>query len=615
MAAEEGALLGTTFLQILPDVSKLKPALTDAEQSAQKSGKKIEQSIAGSGNAVARALANVQAAQEKAEGAISQGSTRSRTYVARLAGAIEQLNAAITETKASGEALTAEQVKGYATSRAALQKLTVETRELSRVQTLTKNATMEGGLAFRNAEGALTALNPQVGNFAAKATILALVLREVKEVIFSAMPHDVMENSWLGTVEHFGWDNVRHRIELYGDALTQVYERTKGFITGGREGYEAAKKGQEGDLLGAIARAHGRKAGESLFFGPGFPGTAHADSAGLAETQALLRTQRERILQLDLENAKLGGNVAAIHAVEAALDDLNRQDLIAAGYDRENVDRIIAKTKANRDYAEALKILHDKVEISIADAQRQIPKTTAAMFSAIPLPFPQQFNVLHSLPTPEHMPDFGDVAAKVLSQYQSTWGEIEQITQSAATTLEGSLSDGFFSALTGNIDGMKSAFKGLLQSFLKDITSFLAQQAVKTLLSYFLTDSAMGYSAGTTSGNIVSSFIGGHADGGVLQGGWTPFANGGVVTRPTLGLVGEGRYNEAVVPLPDGSRIPVDLRGAGAGEQHIYLHMGMEPGLIAKVIDGGAAAGYARVAGDMQYGDLKHHIVRIARQA
>jgi hypothetical protein len=246
MAAEEGALLGTTFLQILPDVSKLKPALTDAEQSAQKSGKKIEQSIAGSGNAVARALANVQAAQEKAEGAISQGSTRSRTYVARLAGAIEQLNAAITETKASGEALTAEQVKGYATSRAALQKLTVETRELSRVQTLTKNATMEGGLAFRNAEGALTALNPQVGNFAAKATILALVLREVKEVIFSAMPHDVMENSWLGTVEHFGWDNVRHRIELYGDALTQVYERTKGFITGGREGYEASEEGAGG---------------------------------------------------------------------------------------------------------------------------------------------------------------------------------------------------------------------------------------------------------------------------------------------------------------------------------------------------------------------------------
>jgi tape measure domain-containing protein len=39
------------------------------------------------------------------------------------------------------------------------------------------------------------------------------------------------------------------------------------------------------------------------------------------------------------------------------------------------------------------------------------------------------------------------------------------------------------------------------------------------------------------------------------------FANGGMVTGPTLGLVGEGRYNEAIVPLPDGRSIPVQLQG------------------------------------------------------
>ena len=39
------------------------------------------------------------------------------------------------------------------------------------------------------------------------------------------------------------------------------------------------------------------------------------------------------------------------------------------------------------------------------------------------------------------------------------------------------------------------------------------------------------------------------------------FANGGIVTGPTLGLVGEGRYNEAIVPLPDGKSIPVELGG------------------------------------------------------
>lgn len=52
------------------------------------------------------------------------------------------------------------------------------------------------------------------------------------------------------------------------------------------------------------------------------------------------------------------------------------------------------------------------------------------------------------------------------------------------------------------------------------------------------------------------------ANGGIAHGGFIPFrafANGGTVNGPTLGLMGEGRYNEAIVPLPDGKSIPVNL--------------------------------------------------------
>ena len=48
-------------------------------------------------------------------------------------------------------------------------------------------------------------------------------------------------------------------------------------------------------------------------------------------------------------------------------------------------------------------------------------------------------------------------------------------------------------------------------------------------------------------------------------GGFQAFANGGIVSGPTLGLVGEGRYNEAVIPLPDGKSVPVDLGGMAGG--------------------------------------------------
>lgn len=67
----------------------------------------------------------------------------------------------------------------------------------------------------------------------------------------------------------------------------------------------------------------------------------------------------------------------------------------------------------------------------------------------------------------------------------------------------------------------------------------------------------------------------GFANGGIALGGFQAFANGGIVKGPTLGLVGEGRYNEAVVPLPDGKSIPVQLGGRTARD----LMGGNAPGM------------------------------------
>jgi hypothetical protein len=62
------------------------------------------------------------------------------------------------------------------------------------------------------------------------------------------------------------------------------------------------------------------------------------------------------------------------------------------------------------------------------------------------------------------------------------------------------------------------------------------------------------------------------ANGGVVSGGFRAFASGGAVTKPTLGLVGEGKYNEAVVPLPDGKSIPV-IGATGAPENNITVNV------------------------------------------
>ena len=92
-----------------------------------------------------------------------------------------------------------------------------------------------------------------------------------------------------------------------------------------------------------------------------------------------------------------------------------------------------------------------------------------------------------------------------------------------------------------------------------------------------------GGGGGLAGGGILSSIIGmipglnmiapflsifGLAKGGIIglaKGGVMPrYADGGIATQPTY-LVGEGKQNEAVVPLPDNRSIPVDLgRGANA---------------------------------------------------
>lgn len=70
--------------------------------------------------------------------------------------------------------------------------------------------------------------------------------------------------------------------------------------------------------------------------------------------------------------------------------------------------------------------------------------------------------------------------------------------------------------------------------------------------------------------NTVSSFF---ANGGIMsKNGPLPlqmYSNGGIANKPQLAIFGEGRMNEAYVPLPDGKSIPVSLKGNRAGDNEL----------------------------------------------
>jgi phage-related minor tail protein len=154
--------------------------------------------------------------------------------------------------------------------------------------------------------------------------------------------------------------------------------------------------------------------------------------------------------------------------------------------------------------------------------------------------------------------------------------------------LADSIGNSFGQAFKGVISGSMTArealagfFQSIADSFLDMVAQMIAAWMRTMLLQGFqsLFGSVLGGMGGgfkfpgtTGLGTNFSAAIGNStnipfqfANGGIAPGGFRAFASGGVVTGPTLGLVGEGRYNEAVIPLPDGKSVPVDLRGGSNG--------------------------------------------------
>jgi tape measure domain-containing protein len=168
------------------------------------------------------------------------------------------------------------------------------------------------------------------------------------------------------------------------------------------------------------------------------------------------------------------------------------------------------------------------------------------------------------------------------SDYATKLANIETVAMQLRSVFEGlqgainGVSSAFASVLTEGIANMISGTataKEVFTSFLQSIGQALSQAAAQMIATYIAIGIAKLFAGlgggGGPKTDTVTNFNAGaaqytYANGGIAPGGFQAFANGGVVSGPTLGLVGEGKYNEAIVPLPDGKSIPVQLGGRSA---------------------------------------------------
>ena len=136
-------------------------------------------------------------------------------------------------------------------------------------------------------------------------------------------------------------------------------------------------------------------------------------------------------------------------------------------------------------------------------------------------------------------------------------------TTEMLSTVDSALANSIQGVLQGTMtiqEGFQSFFKSIGEAFLQMASKMIAKLIIIRMLKAalnLLPGTGGGGAAPAEGFNLIPEFP--------TFSEPTGFANGGIVKSPTHALIGEGGMNEAVVPLPNGKAIPVDMKGAAGG--------------------------------------------------
>ena len=156
---------------------------------------------------------------------------------------------------------------------------------------------------------------------------------------------------------------------------------------------------------------------------------------------------------------------------------------------------------------------------------------------------------------------------------QTILAKMAENKQALFDGIASSMSAAFTSIVTGTASA-KEAFKSMAISILSQITQMIAQMMIMRILM-----SAFGMGAPTDAG--MTDFSSGYnvaaiaRTGGVFSEGKKTqgYATGGVARGSTSGYPATLHGTEAVVPLPNGRAIPVDMKESGATNNNIVVNI------------------------------------------
>lgn len=245
-----------------------------------------------------------------------------------------------------------------------------------------------------------------------------------------------------------------------------------------------------------------------------------ANSAAIAGKQLLIGLEKD--FRVEIEKRKLALNAPLLSSAEQDLAESLLEITARAQAARAAVEKMhVAGSISGATYAQRLE--------EISDAE-QVQKQAVTELVAEQERLNSTFSHGAKSALREYLNDVGNVAEQSKNLFKDAFRGMED-------------------ALVDFVKTGKLDFKSLADSIITDLIRIQIQQSITKPLAA-----------------AAASFFG-FADGGIMSASGPlqlkKYATGGIATGPQLALFGEGRMNEAFVPLPDGRSIPVTMRGGG----------------------------------------------------
>jgi len=324
--------------------------------------------------------------------------------------------------------------------------------------------------------------------------------------------------------------------------------------------------------------------------------------AGDSETMAMIREQAAQISQFYSQIASGEDVTAAFEASQARLNSIRTR------LDAEVGIGLKSQTAAQIELRQETGKLGDEL------ASRLLPRLNDLIAVAPDAETREKWRALYAeiggmQATGKQVGPFAGLQAG-LTEYAQTSTDTFATARDAATRAFKGMEDSLASFVkTGKLD-----FKSLAGSIIDDLLRIQLRASITGPLAS-LFGSFAGGGTQTAAPIVDHSF----ASGGIMSAsGALPlhrYASGGIANRPQLALFGEGRMNEAFVPLPDGRRIPVAMSGDGGGVsivQHISIDSRSDKASIMQAMQQAKNAAVAEINNSLMRGGRTAKLAGVA---